>query len=171
MCWCYIISNTMLLWWWSSRKCIIVVDCKEATKVSLLVSYVTSSASWKPSYDIRMYTVEDTLKVLGCGLSNSFVCHLLVTVYGLHAVCLSFTWFVSSTVTTLLSPSWRCSGELQRQKLKSLLVRSRSLNVLPLKPGVGQYIAIHATLTARDFFLAYFYPSGPFTCIFSKIFP
>ena len=34
---------------------------------------------------------------------------------------------------------------------------------------VGQYIAIHAALTARDFFLAYFYPSGPFTCIcFSK---
>ena len=26
-------------------------------------------------------------------------------------------------------------------------------------------------LTARDFFLAYFYPSGPFTCIFSKISP
>ena len=23
-------------------------------------------------------------------------------------------------------------------------------------------------LTARDFFLAYFYPFGPFTCIFSK---
>ena len=39
------------------------------------------------------------------------------------------------------------------------------LNVLHLKPGVGQYIAIHATLTARDFFLAYFYPSGSFTCI------
>ena len=31
----------------------------------------------------------------------------------------------------------------------------------PLKPGVGQYIAIRAMLTARDFFLAYFYPSGP----------
>ena len=30
------------------------------------------------------------------------------------------------------------------------------------------YIAIHATLAARDFFLAYFYPSGPFTCIFSE---
>ena len=40
-----------------------------------------------------------------------------------------------------------------------------------LKPEVGQYIAVHATLTARDFFLAYFYPSGPFTCIFSKTFP
>ena len=57
------------------------------------------------------------------------------------------------------------SGELRMQKLKSHLVRTKSLNVLPLKPGVCQYIAIHATLTARDFFLAYFYPSGPFTCI------
>ena len=45
------------------------------------------------------------------------------------------------------------------------------LNVLHLKPGVGQYIAIHATLTARDFFLVYFYTSGPFTCIFSKPLP
>ena len=58
------------------------------------------------------------------------------------------------------------SGELWTQKLKSHLVRTQSLNVLPLKPGVGQYIAIHATLTAWDFFLAYFYPTGPFTCIF-----
>ena len=60
------------------------------------------------------------------------------------------------------------------QKLKSHLLRTPSLNILPLKPGVGQYIAIHAMLTARDFFLAYFYPSGPFICIFPKpllIFP
>ena len=57
------------------------------------------------------------------------------------------------------------------QKLMSYLVRTQSLNVLPLKPGVGQYIAIHATLTARDFFPAYFYPSGPVTCIFSKTSP
>ena len=63
------------------------------------------------------------------------------------------------------------SGELRTQKLKSHLVKTQSLNVLPLKPGVGQYIAIHATLTARDFFLAYIYPSGPFTCIFSKTSP
>ena len=67
-------------------------------------------------------------------------------------------------------PSLR-SGEMRTQKLKSHLVRTQSLNVLPLKPGVGQYMAIHATLTARDFFLAYFYPSGPFTCIFSKTAP
>ena len=62
-------------------------------------------------------------------------------------------------------------GKLRTQKLKFHRVRTQSLNVLPFKPGVGQYIAIHATLTARDFFLAYFYPSSPFTCIFSKTFP
>ena len=56
------------------------------------------------------------------------------------------------------------SGELRTQKLKSHLVRTQRLNVLPLKPGVGQYMAIHATLTARDFFLVYFYISSPFTC-------
>ena len=61
------------------------------------------------------------------------------------------------------------SGELRTQKLKSHLVRTQSLNDLPLKPGVGQYIAIHATLTARDFFLAYFYPSGPFTRTFPDL--
>ena len=45
------------------------------------------------------------------------------------------------------------SGELRTQKLKSHLVRTQSFNVLPLKPGVGQYIAIHATLTTRNFVL------------------
>ena len=40
------------------------------------------------------------------------------------------------------------------------------MKVLPLKPGVGQYIATYAMLTARDFFLANFYSSGPFTYIF-----
>ena len=63
------------------------------------------------------------------------------------------------------------SWELRTQKLKSHLVRTRSLNVLPVKPGVGQYLAIHDTLTARHFFRVYFYPSGPFTCIFSKTSP
>ena len=41
----------------------------------------------------------------------------------------------------------------------------------PLKRGVGRYIAMHDTLTARDFFLANFYPSGPFICIVSKTSP
>ena len=54
----------------------------------------------------------------------------------------------------------RCSGELRMQKLKS---HPQSLKVLSLKPGGGQYIATHATLTARDFFLVNYFPSGPFT--------
>ena len=37
-----------------------------------------------------------------------------------------------------------------------------------VKPGVVQYVAIRATVTARDFSLAIFHPSGPLTCIFSK---
>ena len=84
---------------------------------------------------------------------------------GLHwnrSICLSISLSV---------PPPPPSGELQTQKLKSHLMRTLSLKVLPLKPGVGQYIAMHAMLTARDFFLANFYPSGPFTCIFSKTFP
>ena len=75
---------------------------------------------------------------------------------------------VTMCVRTRLFNSRSHSGELRTQKLKSHLVRTQSLNVLPLKPGVGQYIAMHATLTSRDFFFAYFYPSGPFTCIFSS---
>ena len=62
------------------------------------------------------------------------------------------------------------SGELRTQKLKSHLVRTLSLNVLPLKPGVGQYIAIHDYAYCQGF-LAYFYRSGPFICICSKTSP
>ena len=47
-------------------------------------------------------------------------------------------------------------------------MRTQSLKVFP---GVGQYIAVHATLTSRDFFLAYLYPSGPFTAFLPKPLP
>ena len=75
------------------------------------------------------------------------------------------------TCVSIFSCSFFRSGELRTQKLMSHLMRTQSLNGLPLKPGVGQYIAIHATLTARDLFPAYFYPSGPFTYIFPKPIP
>ena len=84
-----------------------------------------------------------------------------------NACCVAASITVMHAVTVLAPRSW----ELQTQKFKSHLVRTRSLKVLPLKPGVGQRIAIHATLTARDFFLAYFYPPGPFICIFPKPLP
>ena len=88
-----------------------------------------------------------------------------------HVIILWGYWFLFPCLLYPSPSSQPRSWELRTQKLKSHMVRTRSLNVLPLKPGVGRYIAIHSTLTARDFFLSYFYPSGPFTCIFSKTSP
>ena len=48
------------------------------------------------------------------------------------------------------------------------------LNFLLLKRGIGQHIVIHATLTSRDFFLAYFYllvHSSAFFQNLSRFFP
>ena len=44
------------------------------------------------------------------------------------------------------------SAVLRAQKLKTHLL-TQSSKVLPLKPGVGQNIALHAQATAIDFFL------------------
>ena len=91
----------------------------------------------------------------------------------LHCVEKCYAWSHTCIPVGISLAQLPRSGELWMQKLKSQLVRTQSLNVLSLKPGVGQYmyISIHAALTARNFFLAYFYPSSPFTCIFSKTSP
>ena len=125
-----------------------------------------------------------TLPASQCDLFTTFfTCH--ISMHGHCMFCLSymssaalyrgfFSFFhafsldyLNGSITLTTSAFW----ELRTQKSKSHLVKKQSLNILPLKPGVGQYIAIHATLTARDFFLAHFYSSGPFTCIFSKPLP
>ena len=64
-------------------------------------------------------------------------------------------------------------GEVWTQKLKSHLLRTQSLKVFPLKPTVSQYIAIHATLTARDFLLISTLPahSSAFFPNLSRFFP
>ena len=95
---------------------------------------------------------------LALSVANTCSCVCTQNKWGHPVFC--HKWLVQ---VPMLSP---CIGELQVQKLKSHLVRTQSLNILPLKPGVGQYITTHATLTARDFFLAYLYSSGPFICIF-----
>ena len=62
---------------------------------------------------------------------------------------------ISQALSRLPPPQWGAAdAEI------SLIRWERSLNVLPLKPGVGQHIASHATPAAGDFFLAYFYPFG-----------
>ena len=58
-------------------------------------------------------------------------------------------------------------GEVLK-KLETHLSKTQTSKCFPFEPGAGLYIAVHATFTAGDFFLGDFYPSGPFTCIFSK---
>ena len=65
--------------------------------------------------------------------------------------------------------SYPCGGELRMQKLKSHLVRTQSLNVLlqsleqvSIQPYILRFLPGISSL---------FYPSCPFTCIFSKTSP
>ena len=81
----------------------------------------------------------------------NFVWKLLSAVYTFsfaHSYKLSF---VHSFKFSFVHSFMHRSREPRTQKLKSHLVRTQSLSVLPLKPVVGQYIAIHATLTAMVF--------------------
>ena len=64
----------------------------------------------------------------------------------------------------------RC-GELRDAEIKVSSGENTELKRSPFKAWGSQHIAIRATLTGRNFFLAYFYPSGPFTSIFPKPLP
>ena len=68
---------------------------------------------------------------------------------------------------TLDSPQWGAADA----EIKVPSDENTELKCSPLKPGVGQYIAIRATLTAREFLLAYFYPSVNSPAFFSKTSP
>ncbi len=136
-------------------------------RVRLVCTLPTSSTSICPqqlNQERLVFTVSlsCTSMSIAAFIQSTICLYSIIIVY----IIMSITAFTKYDLS--LQPR---SGELRTQKLKSHLVRTQSLNVLPFKPGVGQYIAIHATLTARDFFLAYFYPSSPFTCIFSKTSP
>ncbi|XP_064617062.1 protein F37C4.5-like isoform X2 [Liolophura sinensis] len=53
-----------------SRQCSIMLESSEPdeAKITLLVSYVVSQASWTPKYDIRVFPEEKKLKVMYYGL-------------------------------------------------------------------------------------------------------
>ena len=107
-------------------------------------------------------------KAIHTEVYRSFWAYLLSVEYEKKSWSLSDVLYTSNHhINELLSRKSR-NVELRTQKLKSHLLRTQSIKVLP---RVSQYIAIHATLTAGDFFLAYFYPSDPFTRIFSKTSP
>ena len=69
---------------------------------------------------------------------------------------------LQSPVVSLFAPQWEAADA----EIKVPSGENTELKRSPFKIWVAQYIA-----TARDFFLVYFYPSGPFTCIFSKPLP
>ena len=56
-------------------------------------------------------------------------------------------------------------------EIKSHFLITQSLKILPLKPRVGQHAAMHAALTARDFFLANFYLPVLLPAFFPKPLP
>ena len=103
--------------------------------------------------------------------------------YAEHGINAPWVWEMGMVKSPAYVSTWKSTYDVElevcfasswgpwMQKLKSHLLRTQNLKVLPLKPGVGQYIAIHALLTARDFFLANFYPSRPFNCFFSEASP
>ena len=75
------------------------------------------------------------------------IIYILYTTHRLRIVYhTSFTYCIPHIIYILLYTTHHLhtvctrSGELRTQKLKSHLVRTQSLNVLPFKPGVGQYI-------------------------------
>ena len=120
----------------------------------------------------RRLTIEIFIKSQDVSISRCFILRCLniemfinVKAFPYRDVLISRCLYIElfQYPTSLYRPR---SGELRTRKLKSHLVRTQSLNVLPLKPGGGQY-----KLTARDFFLAYFHPSGPFIFIFPKTSP
>ena len=71
---------------------------------------------------------------------------------------LGTSYYSDVMYAALNSLSFPCSGRLWMQKLKSRLVRTQTLNVLLVTPGVGQHIAVHATLPATDFLPCLFLP-------------
>ena len=57
-----------------------------------------------------------------------------------------------------------CSSE---HKLSGILLLVALTDCYTFELGAGPCTATHAAPTARNFFLANFYPSGPFTCFFT----
>ena len=82
-------------------------------------------------------------------------------------MCLLFTDICCLWAISGHTPQWEAADA----EIKVPSGENTELKRSPFKAAVDQYIAIHATLTARDFFLAYFYPSSPFTSIFPKLLP
>ena len=110
---------------------------------------------WKCPIDfiLNLETVFHEWLFLGLGVQNT-------------AKCL-YACFTPDSLFDIQSPQWGAADT----EIKVPSGENTELKRSPFKAWSRSAYAIHATLTFRDFFLAYFYPSGPFTCIFSKTSP
>ena len=101
-----------------------------------------------------------TISHVICQRLYCIICHLQE---GILSAVFDIIWYYNVCHwLEEIHPQW---GAVDAE-IKVLSAENTELKGAPCKSLVGQYIAIHATLTARDFFLANFYPSGPFTSIF-----
>ena len=77
---------------------------------------------------------------------------------------INITTIISIIMSSLSIPQWGAADA----EIKVSSAENTEFKGSPYKAWSRSYIAMHATLTAMDFFLANVYPSGPFTCIFSE---
>ena len=152
--------------WILSIECWLCSTLKERTP-----THSQHTLHWKQeanTQDKKVLPVKSTYFLLDSAGRSEELCLIFRTSLYWKRWSLDEDAVLPAVILCLLFGSSESLQELRMQKLKVLLVRTQNFNILPLKPGVGQYIAMHATLTARDFFLANFYSFSPFTCIFSK---
>ena len=89
--------------------------------------------------------------------------HYIIVYHADHNISLC------TTLTTLSTNAPQCGAADIEIRVPS--GENTELKGSPFKAWSRSVYSHHATLTARDFFLAYFYPSVPFTYIFSKTSP
>ena len=77
--------------------------------------------------------------------------------------CHSYRW-IELLAPKPFFPQWGAAVA----EIKVPSVENTELKGSPFKAWSRSVCSLHATLTARDFYLVHFYSSGPFTCIFPQ---
>ena len=137
-----------------------------------------SGQLWTQKWNSHLVRTQ-SLTLFHLTLSLPLGCHMRYVAKHAATGCWMLTFCVNSNFWYNLEQSWvlrmNISGlfniSFRLFLYENSISRVNGLAGEGLKSGVGQYRAVHAMLTARDFFLAYFYPSSPFTCILSKSLP
>ena len=108
----------------------------------------------KPEIGSRKYSIDmQGEKLAACNVSiriMEIISYLVLIIQSDDGRAITNANKLKLHLSSVLQPS---SVELRIQKLKFHLLRTQSLKVLPLKPGIGQYIAGHACSAYCQVFL------------------